>query len=125
MYKRSKFVIHDHDARRAGHHFDFRIEWDGVLKSWAIPKARLPEKGDKVLSIQVPDHPMSYYNFTGEITDTYGRGTVRIHDKGPCIILAWKPDRIGFDLKGKVVKGTYWLIKLASTKKEWLLIKGK
>ena len=123
MAIRTKFVIHDHTAKKAGHHFDFRIEYQGKLKSWAIPKARLPEKGQYLLAIQTPDHPLSYYNFEGEIKDGYGQGNVTIFDKGVCDILRWKKDQIGFILKGKKVQGKFWLIR--TNKKSWLLLRGK
>ncbi len=125
MAKNTKFVIHDHDAKRSGHHFDLRIEWDGVLKSWAIPKARMPEKGEKIMAVQTPDHPLDWYGFEGEITDEYGRGRVKIHDQGKCQILKWTKERIGVIFKGKKVKGTFWMIRLAGQTKNWIIIQGR
>ena len=124
--KKTKFVIHDHDAKRAGHHWDLRLAYDDVLKSWAIPKARCPEKStDKVLAIRVPDHAMDYYDFEGNITDEYGRGKVDIYDKGECTIITWKKDKINFILKGKKIKGKFWLIKLANKGASWLWLRSK
>ena len=123
--QRTKFVMHEHWAKKSGHHFDLRILKDDVLKSWAVPRAKLPGRGERILCIQVPDHPKSYYNFTGNITDVYGRGKVSIYDRGPCTILSWKKEKIGIDFKGKKIKGTYWMIKLAKSKKSWLLLRGK
>jgi len=127
MSETTKYVIHDHHAKRAGHHFDLRILKDDVLKSWAIPKARLPKKGERLLAIRVPDHHKDYISFEGNIDDTYGKGTVSIFDDGVCIILKWSYDKIGFVFKGKKSAGMYWLLKMAGKKqtKNWLLIRGK
>ncbi len=122
---KSKFVIHDHNAIRSGKHWDLRIAYNDVLKSWAIPKSKYPEKGEKVLAIRVPDHAMGYYDFKGIIDDDYGKGKVEVHDKGICTIIKWSDDKIHFELKGKKVKGTFWLIKLAKKGKDWLWLRSK
>jgi len=120
----TRFVIHDHYARRAGHHWDLRIEKDKVLKSWAIPKHRMPEKGERLLAAQTPDHPLSWYDFEGEITDTYGRGTVKILEQEKCKIIKWKESHIGIEFQGKKIKGIYYLIKTTGNT-NWIIIKGK
>lgn len=77
------FVLHEHFSRH--HHFDFRLEHDGVLASWAVPKG-LPEKpGERRLAIQVEDHALSYGDFEGTIPEgEYGAGEVKIADEGTC-----------------------------------------
>lgn len=72
------FVIQEHDADKAGLHWDIRFEDKGVLKSWVIPKHRLPEFGEKLLAIPVEDHSLDYANFEGIIEEGYGAGSVKL-----------------------------------------------
>ncbi len=116
----NRFVIQEHNATRL--HWDFRLEKDGVLKSWAVPKGPPEEKNIKRLAIEVDDHETGYIDFEGTIPEgQYGAGTVKIWDKG-----TYKPEtesnkRIVFELKGSRLKGRYSLVHLKN--KEWLLIK--
>ncbi len=118
---KNRFVVQEHWAKI--HHFDFRLEMGGVLKSWAVPKG-VPEKiGLKRLAISVEDHPVSYINFEGEIPKgSYGAGTVKIFDKGKYELKEKSRDRIIFVLKGKKLKGDYCLIKFKKAN-QWLLFK--
>ncbi|MEM5813106.1 MAG: DNA polymerase ligase N-terminal domain-containing protein [Candidatus Aenigmatarchaeota archaeon] len=121
------FVIHHHLARKE--HWDLRLEFDNVLKSWALPKEPPTEKGIKRLAIQVEDHPLDYANFEGEIPKGfYGAGKVEIWDKGDYEIIKFGEDEIIFNLNGKKLKGEYILLKMKSNKfgKEknaWLFFK--
>jgi bifunctional non-homologous end joining protein LigD len=120
----SKFVVHEHHATHL--HFDFRLEMEGVLKSWAVPKGPSMNPKDKRLAIMVDDHTLEYSSFEGIIPDgQYGSGAVVIWDSGDYELL--KGDihegRIEFYLKGKKLKGGFTLIKMSGKRKEWLLIK--
>ncbi|MGC2696508.1 MAG: DNA polymerase ligase N-terminal domain-containing protein [Candidatus Angelobacter sp.] len=129
-----RFVVQKH---RASHlHYDFRLEMDGVLKSWAIPKGPSLNPGDKRLAMQVEDHPVSYFHFEGKIPEgNYGAGTVMVWDTG-----AWEPlgdpnemlkkGDLKFQLHGKKLNGEFVLAKMRSWRPgskgtEWLLIKKK
>ena len=117
------FVIQEHHARRL--HYDLRLEKEGVLKSWAVPKG-IPEKvGDKKLAVQTEDHPIGYASFEGIIPEgQYGAGTVKIWDKGSFDVKIWKEDMIEFTLKGERLQGKYVLTKFKKAgEKDWLLLK--
>ena len=121
------FVIQRHEASHL--HYDFRLEKDGVLKSWAIPKEP-PQKSDiKRLAVQVEDHALDYADFEGEIAEgLYGAGRVQIWDKGECTPLKFGAEEIIFELNGKRLKGAYYLIKLRPKlpqNKNWLFFKKK
>jgi len=121
--KKLIFVIHHHFATRE--HYDLRLEMDGVLKSWAVPK-KPPEKPNiKRLAIQVEDHPLEYASFQGTIPEgQYGAGTVKIWDKGTYGVIEKTKNKIVFNLKGRKLKGEYSLI-LFRPPKNWLLFKNK
>ncbi|HRZ86094.1 MAG TPA: DNA polymerase ligase N-terminal domain-containing protein [Candidatus Paceibacterota bacterium] len=106
------FVIQEHHASHL--HWDFRLEMLGVLKSWAITKIPPLKKGIKRLAIQVEDHELSYGNFEGEIKEGYGKGTVKIWDKGTYKLIEKTPKKIEFELKGKKLTGKYILIALGN-----------
>ena len=74
----TKIIIQEHNADKAGLHWDLRFEHAGVLKSWAIPKARLPEAKEQLLAMQVSDHPLSWGSFDGIIKEGYGKGSVKL-----------------------------------------------
>lgn len=127
--KAHKFVVQKHHAKSL--HFDFRLEDDGVLKSWAVPKGISRKIGEKHLAIQVEDHPLSYAKFKGVIPEGhYGAGKVEIWDSGTfenekekslksCI----RAGKIEVKLKGKKLKGSFALIRFKP--KEWLIFKMK
>jgi bifunctional non-homologous end joining protein LigD len=119
------FVIQEHHARRL--HWDFRLEKDGVLKSWAVPKG-IPDIGEKRLAVQTEDHPYDYASFEGEIPKgQYGAGTVKIWDKGHYETKFWEKDKIEITLDGERLKGRYVLVQLKKSEdqKDWLMLKGK
>ena len=118
------FVVHKHSAHKL--HWDLRIEIDGVLKSWAVPKEPPREKGVKRLAIQVEDHALSYADFGGVIPKGfYGAGTVEIWDKGECELTEVKEGKLVFILSGRKLKGKYCLIKFKTKegKDNWLFFK--
>jgi len=121
-----RFVIHEHYASH--HHYDFRLEIDGVLKSWAIPKGPPMEATEKRLAVLVEDHPLEYIDFEGMIPKgEYGAGRVLIWDYGTYELIEKTADKMSFSLKGKKLNGNFSLLRLRKAKKgnEWLLIKHK
>jgi bifunctional non-homologous end joining protein LigD len=118
-YPRNHFVVQEHLSSH--HHYDFRLELDGALKSWAIPKGIPQVKKVKRLAVQVEDHDLDYISFEGEIAEgSYGAGTVRIYDSGEYYLLEKKEDRIKIVLLGKKLEGVYELIRLKDLK-NWLI----
>lgn len=119
----SRFVVQKHQASHL--HYDFRLEHEGVLKSWAVPKGVPEEAGIKRLAIAVEDHPVEYINFSGQIPEgEYGAGTVEIFDKGKWQALDGSLEKgsIKFNLVGEKLKGEYVLVRLKD-KKNWLIYK--
>lgn len=120
----SVFVVHEHHAKRL--HFDLRIEMDGVLKSWAVPKGPSMNPADKRLAVLVDDHPLDYAGFEGKIPEgNYGAGDVFIWDKGTCVpkggnIASGKLEVV---FKGRKLKGMFVLTRMSGKDKDWLLIK--
>ena len=128
--KRAKgpiFVVQRHDARRL--HYDFRLERNGALASWAVPKGVPLEPGQRVLAVHVEDHPLDYATFEGEIPKgNYGAGTVEIWDSGTYELVEEKPDGgLTVRLHGRRLEGTWALVpaKLDGNPKNWLLIRKR
>src|SRR5438046_3586623 len=132
--KGNRFVVQKHRATRL--HYDFRLEMEGVLKSWAVPKGPSLDPADKRLAMMVEDHPVSYFHFEGIIPPgNYGAGTVMVWDTG-----TWEPlgnagemiakGDLKFRLDGEKLKGDFVLARMRSRRpgskgNEWLLIKHK
>ena len=117
-----RFVVHEHHARHL--HYDFRLEMDGVLRSWAVPKGPPEAPGVRRLAVQVDDHPVSYITFQGVIPEgQYGAGTVSIWDQGTYTLESRDPDKLTFVLYGNKLQGPYALVRLARRQRDWLLLK--
>ncbi|MDT3778769.1 DNA ligase D [Nitrospira sp. MA-1] len=131
--KSSSFVVHKHAASRL--HYDFRLELDGVLKSWAVPKGPSLFPSLKRLAVHVEDHPVEYGSFEGTIPkEEYGGGTVMVWDRGQWVPqgdpqYSYDRGRMKFLLKGQKLKGGWSLVRMGGAKakeeKNWLLIKEK
>jgi bifunctional non-homologous end joining protein LigD len=121
------FVVQRHDARRL--HYDFRLERDGALASWAVPKGVPLEPGQRHLAVHVEDHPLDYAGFEGEIpAGQYGAGTVEIWDHGTYELVEEKKDGgLTVRLHGERLDGTWTLVpaKLSDDPKNWLLIRKR
>jgi bifunctional non-homologous end joining protein LigD len=128
------FVVQEHHARSL--HYDLRLEAEGVLKSWAIPKKPSMDPSVKRLAIMVEDHPYDYKDFEGTIPSGYGAGTVTIWDHGTYdvdgenskesekrVMSGLKKGSFHFSLKGKKLKGVFSLVRLQSGENKWLFIK--
>lgn len=119
---RQRFVVQEHRATRL--HWDFRLELDGVLKSWAVPRGPPVESGIRRLAVEVEDHPVDYITFKGTIPKgEYGAGTVKIWDKGTFRLKTRTDNMYEFWLNGKRLKGKYALIRFKE--KNWLIFKTK
>src|SRR5437867_710196 len=123
------FVVHQHAARRL--HFDLRLEMEGVLRSWAVPKGPSYDSAEKRLAVHVEDHPLEYGDFEGLIPKgNYGAGAVIVWDRG-----RWSPigdpleglsrGKLLFELHGYKLHGLWTLVKLKKSEKDWLLIKER
>jgi bifunctional non-homologous end joining protein LigD len=130
-HRAPRFVIQKHAASHL--HYDFRLELDGVLKSWAVPKGPPFAKGDKRLAMEVEDHPVSYMTFEGTIPKgQYGGGTVMVWDIGTFEPLSKSPlkdlagGKLHFVLTGKKLKGEWYLVRTrrGEERNQWLLIRG-
>ena len=121
------FVVQRHDARRL--HYDFRLERDGVLASWAVPKGVPLEPGEQHLAVHVEDHPLEYGSFEGEIPKgNYGAGTVEIWDRGTYELLEEKRDGgLTVRLHGERLEGTWALVPahLSGDEKNWLILRKR
>ena len=135
MVNPRRFVVQEHKASRL--HYDFRLEINGVLKSWAIPKGPSMNPADRRLAIMVPDHVLEYIDFEGIIPEgSYGAGPVVVWDTGEFVLLetddpdaALTAGKLSIELKGKRLKGAFTLAQMKGlpkgTGKEWLLMKKK
>jgi bifunctional non-homologous end joining protein LigD len=120
----SRFVVQEHHASHL--HYDFRLEMDGVLHSWAVPKGPPQTVGIRRLAVQVEDHPMEYIDFEGTIPEgQYGAGTVRIWDHGTYKLEESAPGRLKFILYGTKLRGPYTLVRIEKRPRDWLLLKLK
>ncbi len=117
------FVVQKHDARTL--HYDFRLEKDGVLKSWAVPKEPPKAKGIKRLAVATVDHALDYAGFEGTIPEgEYGAGAVAIWDSGTYAQEEWLSDRIVVALQGKKLQGRYCMVRFKKAgENSWLLFK--
>jgi DNA ligase D-like protein (predicted 3'-phosphoesterase) len=121
--ERRIYVIQKHAASHL--HFDLRLEMDGVLKSWAVPKEPPTSSGVKRLAVQVEDHPVEYASFEGTIPEgEYGAGTVEIWDKGTYQLVDRKENKLIIEIDGAKLNGAYVLVRLKD-KKNWIFFKKK
>ncbi len=121
-----RFVVQEHEATRL--HYDFRLEMDGVLRSWAIPKGPSMNPADKRLAVAVEDHVLEHADYEGIIPEgSYGSGPVVIWDQGTYELLEKKDDKLSFQLQGKKLKGAFALVRLKKSRSgnDWLLMKKK
>src|SRR4051794_22643498 len=113
----NRFVVHEHHARRL--HWDLRLERDGVLVSWAVPKGIPPDPKTNHLAVHVEDHPLSYIDFRGEIPEgNYGAGKVLIYDEGTYDEEKFRDDEVMVVFHGKRVRGRYVLFRTKG--KNWM-----
>ena len=123
------FVVHKHAARQL--HFDLRLEMDGVLRSWAVPKGPSYDMNDKRLAVKVEDHPIEYGDFEGVIpAGNYGAGGIIVWDRGEWIPLEdWREGlakgKLLFELRGHKLHGKWTLVKIKKSERDWLLIKER
>lgn len=117
-----RFVVHKHTARTL--HYDLRLELDGTLRSWAVPKGPPETSGVKRLAVAVDDHPLDYIDFEGTIPEgQYGAGKVEIWDKGTFVLTKETDTTIALGLHGKILEGDYRLIRTRD--KNWIIFKTK
>ncbi len=121
-----KYVVQEHHATRL--HYDLRLEMDGVLKSWAVPKGLPTKVNIRRLAVQTEDHPIEYSGFEGAIPEgEYGAGTVKIWDKGSYRLFNREENKLILEIEGDKIKGRYCLIRFKPKEdpKNWLLFKVK
>ena len=123
------FVVHKHLASHL--HFDLRLQMEGVLRSWAVPKGPSANPADKRLAVHVEDHPLEYGDFEGIIPEgNYGAGAVIVWDRGEWVPLedpaaGWDKGKLLFELRGYKLRGRWTLVKIKKAEREWLLIKER
>ncbi|HLE75444.1 MAG TPA: DNA polymerase ligase N-terminal domain-containing protein [Candidatus Bathyarchaeia archaeon] len=117
------YVIQKHDATHL--HYDLRLEMDGVLKSWAVPKEPSTSPDVKRLAVQVEDHPVEYASFEGTIPEgEYGAGKVEIWDRGTYKLIERKENKLIVEINGTRLSGVYVLVRFKG-EKNWLFFKKK
>ncbi|MCU0631494.1 MAG: ATP-dependent DNA ligase [Methanolinea sp.] len=119
------FVVHEHQSSH--HHFDLRLEHQGVLVSFAVPKGIPESPGEKHLAVRTEDHPLSYADFEGSIPEgEYGAGEVRIWDRGTFSVNTWEKEKIEVVLEGTRLSGRYLLVKFKRAgEHDWLVFRAK
>jgi len=123
MDEENIYVIQKHAATHL--HYDLRLEMNGALKSWAIPKEPPTALGVRRLAVQVEDHPVEYANFEGTIPEgEYGAGTVEIWDRGTYKLIEREQDKLIVEINGSRLKGIYILLRFKD-QKNWLFFKKK
>jgi len=122
MTTKLRFVIHEHYAKKAGLHYDLRLESNGVLKDWAFRKAPPEDVGVKRFGLAQEDHDLSWLDFEGEIREGYGAGTMKIWDKGFYEIVKSTDKFTILKFYGSRLKGEYMLMPF---KNGWLFFKIK
>lgn len=116
------YVVQRHQARNL--HWDLRLEKDGVLVSWAVPKEPPTAKGVRRLAVRVEDHAVDYATFEGVIAEgEYGAGTVEIWDRGTFQTERWSDKEIVVHIKGQRLTGRYCLVRFAKVENGWLFFK--
>jgi len=124
-HKGNSYVVQEHHASHL--HWDLRLERDGVLKSWAVPKGPPEKPGERRLAVMVEDHPLDYGGFEGDIPEgEYGAGTVKIWDRGTFETKEWTPEKISIVIHGERLTGGYELVHFTKAgEKNWLLFKRR
>jgi bifunctional non-homologous end joining protein LigD len=121
-----RFVVHEHHARRL--HYDFRLEMDEVLVSWAVPKGPSMDPANKRLAVRVEDHELDYIDFEGTIPPgEYGAGRVAVWDRGTYELKEGSvaTGRLEVILRGSKLRGLFAVVRMKGKEKEWLLIKAR
>jgi DNA ligase D-like protein (predicted 3'-phosphoesterase) len=121
-WERPVYMVHDHHSR--SHHFDLRLEFGGVLRSWAVPKGLSDQVGVKRLAMEVPDHALSYAPFQGTIPEgSYGAGNVDVWDRGTFDVKEADADRLVLAIRGQRIRGEYHLVRapMGGDRRKWLV----
>jgi len=119
---RARFVVHEHRARRAGLHYDLRLEREGVLMDWAFRKEPPLEPGIKRFGVKQPDHGLEWLGFEGTIDDGYGAGEMRIWDSGTYELVEEKGGLMKIRLEGSRLRGEYVLLRF---REGWLFFRAR